>query len=80
MAHVKGCDKAGKTASKRKLIAEMVVNFGAGERYIRELFKSLEDTGNIIIRGDEVFSKEAWEAEKILNRASINQETNDKTG
>ena len=72
MARIKACDEMNLTASKKKLIAEMIMQFGACERYIKETFQTLEDAGEIVIKEDNVYSKAGWEAEHVLNRANLN--------
>ncbi len=72
-------DKKGINIDKEKLIAECVIKYGSARRTILEYLSVLENAGRIVIKNNHVFSKEGWEAEKILNRAGLNKECQTKT-
>jgi len=59
---------------EEKLISEACIEFGAGRRYIKEILKDLVNTKRIVIEFGEVFSKQAYEAQKIIDKNIVNEE------
>lgn len=71
LAVIQKASKKGLTILKDKLVAEVGLRFGVNRRYILEDLKDLELTDRIIIRNNQIFSKDAWESEKILREDTL---------
>jgi hypothetical protein len=71
-ARIEAANKSGQTVDKEKLLAEWAYSFGSTRRTALEILKQLEVLGKAIVKENKIWTPEAWEAEKILNRASFN--------
>lgn len=67
-------NKAGITINEEALICEAQMNFGCSRRTVMEYLKALEGVKRILRKDGEIWTPEAWEAEKILNAARLNPE------
>jgi hypothetical protein len=72
ISHIVAAGKRGYKVSEKKLIAEFCIKCASSEKTALELLKHLEILGLISRKNKEIWSKEAWEAEQVLNRARLN--------
>ena len=61
----------GKALKKDELISLTCLEFGAGERYVKEILKHLELGKFIIIEFSDVFTKQHYEALKIYEKEDL---------
>jgi hypothetical protein len=66
IVRIKVAGKAGLLIDKEKIFAEFATFFGSTRRTAIEILNQIVLSGQAIIKGNEVWSKEAYEAEQIL--------------
>ena len=65
---VKQASSLGLGVNEEKLIAECCLDWGAGERYVKEYLKQLETLGRIIRKDGEIWDYQTFkDSERILN-------------
>lgn len=74
-----GCN-SGKAIKYDELIAKACLDFGAGERYIKEILKHLVFSGMIVVEFGDVFTKNYYEKLRHHeNRTEVNKNPQEKS-
>ena len=70
--------KAGLLIDKEKLLVEYASFFGSTRRTGLEILKQLELSGHVLVKDNQIWSRAAWDAEQLLNKAKLNPENKEE--
>lgn len=71
LLNIESACNQGKIVDRKKLSAIFSLEQQTTPKTFDEIMGQLEVTGRIVIKKDEVFSKKAWEAEKIIREDNL---------